>query len=114
MSNYARCCSCGEDADTDAVICGKCEQKFDTAQRERESAKDQRIAQLEATLANCAAGPWHKWPGEEKPPLTECLVQVQWRNEIHFHLSWWASSLDEWHRGGVIAWAEIQLPKERL
>ena len=50
MSDYARCCSCGGDADTDSVVCRECDAKFDARHKERVDALQK---QLDEAKAEC-------------------------------------------------------------
>lgn len=38
-----------------------------------------KIQKLEARLASCAAGPWHKWPEERPKNWTRCIVEHTYR-----------------------------------
>lgn len=65
MSNYTRCCSCGEDADTDAVICSVCDQKFDAATKERhEQAVREAVAERTRECAKRVTRYWVNYPGK--------------------------------------------------
>ena len=50
MSNYARCCSCGGDADTDAVVCQTCDSAFDSKKNAEVSALRAQLAAAEEVL----------------------------------------------------------------